>query len=91
MSLIEVILIQSIFACKTQLDIIKLIQLQPDPSLFFKSFMELDNANMVSILSFDSRCTSKLLGDLDSIDQYIQNPIFYKMRHVLPDTSEDDV
>ena len=56
MTLVELILIQSIFACENQEQITKLIELQPDSKLFFKSFMELDKSNMLSILSFDSRC-----------------------------------
>jgi len=61
MTLIELILIQSIFSCQTLTNIYNLIELQPDSQLFFKSFLELDIANMVSILSFDSRCINKLL------------------------------
>lgn len=81
MSLIELILFQSIFACKYQQLIVKLIDLQPEPSLFFKSFMELDIANMVSILSFDSRCINRLLSNIESINECSpEHPIFYKIR-----------
>lgn len=86
MTLIETIFIQGIFACKTMPDIIKLIFLQPDPSLFFKSFIELDNANMVSLLSFDSRCVNRLLSDLDKIE--CKNPVFYKICHSHPNTDD---
>ena len=49
--------------------------------------MELDNANMVSLLSFDSRCTSKLLSDLGDFKQNndSNNPIFYKIRYIKKD------
>jgi len=86
MTLIEVILIQSIFACKSQQNIIDLIELQPEPSIFFKSFMELDIANMVSILSFDSRCINKLLSNTENVEECNPgNPIFYKMRNTITD------
>jgi len=46
--------------------------------------MELDNANMVSLLSFDSRVTSKLLSDLGDFkeDNEDNDPIFYKIRYI---------
>jgi hypothetical protein len=51
---------------------------QPKPLVFFKSFLELDGTNMVSILSFDSRSMNCLLDDKNK--EYFQSeyPIFYK-------------
>lgn len=51
---------------------------QPDSSVFYKSFLELDCSNMVSILSFDSRSMKELLSDKNA--KYFQKefPIFYK-------------
>ena len=74
----ELLLFQSLYVCKTQSDILRLVQSQPFPSVFYKSFLELDCSNMVSILSFDSRSLKQLLDDKNS--QYFQNdyPIFYK-------------
>lgn len=61
--------------------IVKIIELQPNPALFFKSYLELDIANMVSILSFDSRCMTKLLTNVEDIEELnADNPIFYKMQ-----------
>ena len=48
------------------------------PFVFFKSFLELDGSNMVSILSFDSRCMSALLDDRHSAYFQEEFPIFYK-------------
>jgi len=80
MTLIELILTQSIFSCKSLTHIYNLIELQPEPSLFFKSFLELDIANMVSILSFDSRCIYKLLSNSEEIAECNpENPLFYKI------------
>lgn len=46
--------------------------------MFYKSFLELDGTNMVSILSFDSRSMRTLLSDKNK--QFFQKefPIFYK-------------
>jgi hypothetical protein len=40
-----------------------LVEDQANPGVFFKSFLELDGANMVSILTFDSRSLRILLDD----------------------------
>ena len=46
--------------------------------MFYKSFLELDNSNMVSLLNFDSRSMKSLLDDKHS--QYFSSefPIFYR-------------
>jgi hypothetical protein len=46
--------------------------------VFYKSFLEFDGANMVSILSFDGRSMEKLLSD--NFSEFFNNefPIFYK-------------
>jgi hypothetical protein len=49
--------------CKTQADIVDLVGTQPDPQVFYKSFLEFDGSNMVSILSFDGRSMKYLLSD----------------------------
>jgi len=51
---------------------------QPLPAVFYKSFLEFDGANMVSILSFDSRSMKVLLDDSNA--EFFQSdfPIFYK-------------
>jgi Fe-S cluster assembly iron-binding protein IscA len=41
--------------------------------------MELDKSNMISVLSFDSRCI-KVLLDHNECKSY-EYPLFYKMRH----------
>ena len=57
----ELLLVQSIYACKNQSDIQLLVDDQPDPRIFFKVFLELDVKSMVSFLAFDSRSISSLL------------------------------
>ena len=51
---------------------------QNDPSVFYKSFLELDGTNMVSILSFDSRSMKYILDD--KFSEYFDKelPLFYK-------------
>ena len=64
--------------CKTQSDIVDLVNDQPNPKVFYKSFLEFDGANMVSILSFDSRSMQYLLQDEFSDHFSKEFPLFYK-------------
>lgn len=74
----ELLLFQSLYVCNTQSDILKLVNSQPKPAVFYKSFLELDGTNMVSILSFDSRSMKELLDEKN--EEYFQSdfPMFYK-------------
>ena len=78
MTLRELLLFNSLYLSKTLSDIVDLVNDQPNPQVFYKSFMEFDNTNMVSILSFDSRSMEYLLQDdfSDHFDK--QYPIFYR-------------
>ena len=55
----------------------ELLKMQPDPRFFFKSFLELDGSNMVSILSFDSNSIKQLLCEEN--EQYFNEeyPVVY--------------
>jgi hypothetical protein len=55
MKIKELIMIESLFRCDSSGEITKIINLQPDCSLFVKSFMELDQSNLISIFAFDGR------------------------------------
>lgn len=74
----ELLLFQSLYLAKTQIEIIDLVNDQPKPSLFYKTFLELDGTNMASILSFDSRSMEYLLHQ--DFEEYFSHefPIFYK-------------
>lgn len=50
----ELLILQSIYVTETGTQKYELLKMQPDPRFFYKSFLELDGSNMVSILSFDS-------------------------------------
>lgn len=78
----ELILLQSLFLLDSVTDIMRLIDLQPNKELFFKSFMELDHSNLIQILSFESRFIKLLLEDVNksTITKFI-HPLFYKMQH----------
>lgn len=74
----ELMLFQSLYVCKTLSEIIDIVNDQPNPAVFYKSFFELDASNMVSILSFDSRSMGYLLKD-DFADHFSkQFPLFYR-------------
>lgn len=83
MTLRECLLCQSIYACKLQQDIVKLIEYQPNPQVFFKTFFELEKTNLVTILSFDSRCIKALFNEKykDTYDRTY--PLFYKIKYNL--------
>jgi hypothetical protein len=51
---------------------------QPNPTVFYKSLLELDGANMVSILSFDGRSMTQLLSE--EFEEHFSSdyPIFYR-------------
>ena len=80
MNLRELMQFQSIFKCKTQKEIVSLIEMHDDVSLFFKSFLELNIQNLVSILAFDSRCIQALLSKSKQSEYDMSNPVFYKIK-----------
>lgn len=76
----ELLLIQSIYACKTQSDIEKLVVIQPTPDVFFKVFLELGVKSMIPYLAFDSRSIQSLLSP-EHEEFFVRNqefPVFYK-------------
>ena len=66
------------YCCSSQAEINQLVSAQPKPTIFFKTFLELDGTNMVSILSFDSRSLKSLLDEKheELFDQTY--PLFYR-------------
>lgn len=75
----ELLLIQSIYACKTQGDIELLVGDQPNPKIFFKVFLELGLKNMISYLAFDSRSIKRLLDNEANVEYFSDKfPVFYK-------------
>ena len=62
---------------KTQSDIIALVKEQPDPKVFYKTYLELNKSNMLNILSYDSKSIQCLLNE-ELADFYDENfPIFF--------------
>lgn len=61
MTLTDLILIQSWFLLDTPQKMIELIDNQPNSNLFLKSFMELDYANLLQIMCFESRIVIKTM------------------------------
>ena len=76
----ELLLFQSLYVCGTQTDILNMVKDQPDPRVFFKTFLELDGTNMVTILSFDSRAMKVLLDEEMSHYFTPEYPLFYKSK-----------
>ena len=58
----ELLLMQSFYICANESDIQKLVYLQPDPKLFYKTFLELDFSNLASIMAFNSFILERLLS-----------------------------
>jgi hypothetical protein len=63
MNMRDLLLLQSIFYFENNADILKIVQKQGNPTIFYKSFLELDRRNMVSLLAFDSNSIKTLLSD----------------------------
>ena len=61
MTLRELLLFFSLYLCSTPADIYSLVTAQPNPTVWFKSCLEFDCTNLVSILSFDSKALKYLL------------------------------
>jgi hypothetical protein len=71
------LLLQSLYVAKTQSDIIALVKEQPNPKVFYKTYLELNKSNMLNILSYDSKSIQCLLNE-DFADFYDENfPIFF--------------
>lgn len=78
MTLRECLMLQSIISCRHQSDIVKLISLQPTADVFFKTFLEMQKQNLISILAFDSRCIKSLLSPQHEHLFSMEYPIIYK-------------
>lgn len=74
----ELLLFNSLYVCKTLTDIIDIVTAQPEPLVFYKSFLELNGTNMVSVLSFDSRSMQYLLKDDFAKHFSKEYPLFYR-------------
>jgi len=81
MTLRELLVFQSIYLSKTNSDIIELIQKQPNPTIFFKSYLEFDCANLISILSFEAEAIGYLLRDANKKYFGEKYPLFYKNKY----------
>ena len=74
----ELVFVQSVFKSNNVFHLIDLIKLQPNMTTFFKCFMELDKANLVTIFAFDSRIVRELIGNEEKNTHTY--PIFYKIK-----------
>lgn len=68
------------YLSKNTQKIVELVHAQPNTEIFYTSLFELDGANMVSILSFESRSMQYLLSEKfnSNFDQSV--PLFYKIK-----------
>lgn len=74
----ELLMLQSVFHCETSNDVLKLVEMQGNPQIFYSAYLELERRNMVSILAFDSMSIKSLLSE--SFEEFFTSefPIFYK-------------
>jgi hypothetical protein len=73
-------IMQSFYVSKSTSEIVKLVAMQPDPRFFYKTFLELDGANMVSLLAFDSGSMKSLLSEENEKFFSEEYPIMYKTK-----------
>jgi|TARA_B110000285_G_scaffold219587_1_gene270324 hypothetical protein len=78
MALKDLLIVQSIYYIENSVDILKFVQMQGDMSIFYKSFLELDRRNMISLLSFDSNSVMTLLSEDNKEHFKSEFPLFYK-------------
>ena len=76
----ELLILQSFYICATQTEIVNLVRKQPNPTFFYKSFLELDCSNMVTILAFDSGSMEHLLNDNNQEYYNPLYPVIYKTK-----------
>lgn len=76
----ELLILQSIYVTETGSQKYELIKMQPEPRFFYKTFLELDGSNMVSILAFDSNSIAQLLDEKN--EKFFTNefPIIYQVK-----------
>ena len=80
MTLRELLLLQSVYACQKPSDIRKLIEAQPTFELFYKVFLELDLKCFISYLTFDSRSMEVLLDPKVCSACAAEYPVFFKAK-----------
>ncbi len=62
MALRELLILQSFYLCETRKQIYQLVKLQPNPKLFYKTFLELNVSNITTMMSFDGKSMEYLLS-----------------------------
>lgn len=74
----ELLIIKSLETLSTASSVYDFVHAQPEPKIFYKSFLELDGTNLLSMLAFDSKSIDFLLNKDKS--QYFNEkfPIIYK-------------
>jgi len=77
----ELLLFQSLYVTRTLSDMVKIVRSQPQPTVFYKSFLELNGSNMTSVLSFDSRSLDYLLSSKFESNFSSEYPMFYKSKY----------
>jgi len=77
----DLLLLQSIYYCKTVYDIEGLVDMQGNANVFYSTYLELDRRNLVSVLAFDSRCIKSLLDDEHAKNFDFDHPIFFPNKH----------
>lgn len=81
-------ILQSFYLTKNNTQVLALVKIQPNPSFFYKTFLELDMANMCSILAFDSGSMAALLDEKNKSYFSELYPIIYKNK--IPKRSGDN-
>ena len=83
----ELLILQSVYACRSQSDITDLVGMQPSPTIFFKVFLELGINSMLPYLAFDSNSIRELLADGEEskanheyFEAYKEYPLFFRGR-----------
>jgi len=77
----DLLLLQSMYYCKSIYDIEGLVDMQGNANVFYSTYLELERRNLVSILAFDSRAIRTLLADRHAKNFDFNHPIFFPNKH----------
>jgi hypothetical protein len=77
----ELIMMKSLLFTESNQEIIKVVRLQPNQNFFYKTCLELDCLNLVSLLSFDTQPMKYLLNE--QFSEYFSKmyPLIYKNKY----------
>lgn len=73
----DLLLLKSFYHTHLRSDVIELVNIQGNSSIFFQPLLELDRVNMVTILAYDSKLIKSLVENKFDIEHHKEYPIIF--------------